>query len=270
MNAPAEFMVGHFPGMPFAEYAAIRAISASGAKHILRSPRHYREAIDTPKEPTSAMQLGSAVHCGVLEPETFADRYVRAPDCDKRTKEGKARWQEFQDLNVGRIVLAGDVCDTVRRCIDSVLASSAAQALLRGAEIEGSLCWYDQGVGVRCKGRYDVRSMGGLTDLKTCADASPEGFANQAARLRYNLSAAFYVSGSEHVLNASPGFFAFICVETEPPYACAVYDLPGVAVRAGSALMDEALRRYAKALKTGEWHGYSPKIETLNWPRWAA
>jgi exodeoxyribonuclease VIII len=91
----------------------------------------------------------------------------------------------------------GDDWFRAKACIDAVNAHPAASQLLAGAERELSLFWTDARYHVPCKARYDARNHGLVMDLKTTQDASPEGFARQAANLLYHCQAAHYFSG-EH------------------------------------------------------------------------
>lgn len=261
---------GVFYGMPAAEYHAREAMSASGAKKMLRSPQHYRLSRDQPSAPTETMEFGTAVHCGVLEPEHFARRVTLIPDVNRRTTAGRAEHAAFLAACApGSILLNRDDYDRAARCIDAVLKHPAAAQLLGTARTEVSLFWRDARYDVPCKARWDIHSHGGVTDLKTTQDASPEGFARQIANLLYHVAAAHYLSGGEHVLNETPRFFAFIAVESEPPHAVACYTLPSNAILAGAHLMNRALERYRDALAAGEWQGYPQTIETLQLPRWA-
>ena len=255
--------------LPAAEYFAVEAMSASGAKKMLRSPQHYRLDRDTPSVPTPQMQFGTAVHCGVLEPARFADAVACEPEINKRTKNGQAQWAEFSAANAGKIILGSDDHARALACIEAIRAHPAAAYLLEGAEIESSLFWTDGKYQVPCKARLDGRNHGGIVDLKTTADASPEAFARQAANLLYHVQAAHYISAAEHVLNESPAFFAFIVAEADPPHGVACYAMPGNAILAGARLMDIALERYAAALAAGDWPGYPTTIDALPFPKWA-
>lgn len=265
----AEFVPGHFASLPEGVYRATRAMSYSGAKKILRSPQHYLVSVTQPSPPTEAMEFGTAVGCGALEPQRFPERVVVAPDVNKRTNAGKDALAAFEAANVGRIVLSAEDHARARRCIDALWAHPAAQKLLGGAEIEGSLFWYDGRYGAPCKGRYDARNHGGLIDVKTTTDASPDAFARRAADLLYHVQAAAYFSGGEHVLGETPAFWAWIVVETEPPHGVAVYTADGPTILAGARLWDRALERYALAIKSGEWPGYPQTINRLPFPKWA-
>jgi hypothetical protein len=271
--APTEsepaFLPGLFEHMPAETYHAIEALSATGSKKILQSPAHFKLFRTKQKEPSAAMQFGTAVHGGVLEPDRFDDIVCCAPEINKRTKDGKAEYADFLLLNQGKVVLSAEDLDRARRCVDAVLAHPAASELLAGGKNEHSLFWNDARYKVPCKARYDTRNHGGIVDLKTAQDASPEGFGNACARFLYHVQGANYWSGHEHVLNESPAFFAFIAVESEEPYAVGCYSLTPVQLAAGERLMAEALARYAQARETGIWPGYSDAITELKMPRWS-
>lgn len=268
-QAGPPFAVGVFDDMPADDYFAIEAMSQSGAKEMLRSPMHFRYQRDHPTEPTPAMQFGTAVHEGVLEPATFDQRVVAMPKVDGRTKEGKAFRDSFYAANAGKLILPVADFDRARRCIDAVMRHRAAIRLLEGAIVETSMFWIDGRFKVPCKARIDARNHGGLIDLKTTSDACPDEWARSVASWGYHIQAAHYFSACEHLLDATPEFFAHIVVETEAPHGVACYAMPGNGVMAGAARMNEALRRYAESTESGFWPGYSDLINTITMPRWA-
>jgi PDDEXK-like domain of unknown function (DUF3799) len=256
---------GVYPNMPADEYHAADALGSGGARAILRSPAHYRLMRDTPNEPTPALQFGSAVHVGVLEPETYAERVKLGPNVGTRTKA----WAEYCAANPGFICLTPDDHARAGSCIAAVRAHPAASRLLDGAERELSVFWHDGQYGVPCKARFDIRNFGGLADLKTTADASREAFARSCAEWLYHVQAWHYWSGAEHALNASPEFFAFVVVEKEPPHSVAVRTLGRASLLKGARLMDEAMSRYRDALASGKWPAYPDTIESFDIPRYA-
>jgi exodeoxyribonuclease VIII len=266
---PPPFVTGVFNDMPAETYFAIEAISQSGAGKILKSPMHYITDRRKQKPPTETMIFGSAVHAGVLEPETFAQRVVVAPEFNKRTTVGKIGWESFRQANAGKITLTVDDYHRAQRCIDAVLSHPGARRMLDGAIVETSLFWIDGKYKVPCKARLDIRSHGGITDLKTTADASPEEFAKSIANYGYTIQSAHYFSGAEHTLDATPEFFIFIAVESQEPHAVALYQMPSNGILVGAHKMNIALERYAAALAAGRWDGYPATIETITLPRWA-
>jgi hypothetical protein len=205
----------------------------------------------------------------VLEPDTFNDAVALAPEINKRTAAGKAEAEAFAAANAGKVVLSPDDWERCEQTIAAVRRHPSASQLLDGGERELSLFWNDGKYGVPCKSRFDAFNHNIIIDLKTCQDASPETFARTIAQYLYHVQAAFYFSGAEHVLNATPAAFAFIAVETEPPFAVACYALPANAILAGAHLANVALERYASALASGEWPGYPEEISIIKLPAWA-
>ena len=260
---------GHLRDLPAGLYHKHEALSASGAKKLLRSPAHYLLMRTQPSVPTEAMRFGTAVHAAVLEPDTFADAVVQAPDINRRTTAGRAEHEAFQQANAGKVVLSADDMMRVYRCVNAVHMHPAASKLLTGGEVEGSLFWVDGEYRIPCKARFDKFNHGGMVDLKTCQDASQDGFGRAAASLLYHVQNAHYIEGAEAVLNETPRFFSFVCVEVEPPHCVAVYVLPTAAVLAGRHLLRIAMERYAECSASGKWEGYPDTIEMLDFPKWA-
>lgn len=63
-----------------AEYLRIQShVSSSGLKQILRSPDHFRRYLNRKEESLPYLDLGTAVHCAILEPERFRHEYVPIP-----------------------------------------------------------------------------------------------------------------------------------------------------------------------------------------------
>ena len=92
--------------MPIAEYHAHPAVSNSILAKMARSPLHARAYIDGERKgPTAAMLVGTAVHTAVLEPRRFSAEYAVFQG-DRRTKEGKARYDEIKEsgatIKIGR------------------------------------------------------------------------------------------------------------------------------------------------------------------------
>jgi hypothetical protein len=269
--AETEPLSGIVRDLPAPAYHAADGMSAGGVKAILRSAAHFRESRLHPSKPTPAQVFGTAVHDGVLEPDTFAQRVVVAPDVNKRTNAGKDELAAFNAAHPGAIVLSPDDFARVRRCVDAVRAHDGAAYLLNGAEREVSLFWRDKQFDVPCRCRYDAFHFARMetADIKTTTDASPEAFARSAATFSYHVQAAHYLSGAEHVVDETPRVFAFICVESEPPHAVAVYAMDAAAILAGQALANRALERYAAARAADAWPSYPVTIQTLALPRWA-
>ena len=265
----AEFIPGIHANLAGAEYHAIEAMSSSGAKKMLQSPAHYRLMRDTQIEPTEAMRIGTAVHTLILEPNR-ADEVVALPEVNARTKDGRAELEAWHAANAGKQGFASDTLARIHAAVAAVRAHPGATMLLSDGEPEVSLLWRDSQYDVQCKARDDwLRRDGGIVDLKTTRDASADGFGRTIASFMYHVQAAFYWIGHEHLFDRSPEFFAFVAVETEPPFGVATYVLQSDAIRAGMRHVEVALRRYREALDSGHWPGYAEEIQPISVPRWA-
>ena len=194
--------------MTDAEYRANPAISRSELWKMRRSPEIFKYFKDYPEEPTEALLFGQVFHKFVLEPDTFNDEFTFEPDCDRRTKEGKAIYDLF---------LSEDATLMGQLVRDHPLASK----LLKG-EAEKVFFWTDRRTKVKCKCRTDmIRTTKDnivVVDLKTCTDASTEAFTREAVKYGYDFQAAFYSDGVKENLGKYPKF-VFIAVEKKPPYA---------------------------------------------------
>lgn len=247
------------------EYIAIDAARASFLKEILRSPKH---AI-TPKEQTPAMALGSMIHHACLEPDKF-EQYVVMPEIDKRTKEGKAAFADFEASAQGKKIIKSSDYEVVKGCVDSVWSHPAAKDLLSVGRTELAAVWTDEQTHLLCKAKPDhFREDGILVDLKTTTNASSKSFSKDVYNFKYHLQAAFYLDGVTKVTGLQYEKFYVVAVEKTAPFACAVYELDFGTLEAGRALYREALERYAQCKTLNEWPAYSTEIQPLSIPHWA-
>ena len=262
------FTPGVYQGMPAPDYHAIDALSASGAKHLLRSPAHYLAQKEKPMEPTAAMRLGTAVHTMILEPEKADIEIARAPKVDKRTKVGKETIELFERENAGKLCLDADVYDKAAAIADAVAKHPAARDLLRDGQAEVSMLW-EAHDGIPCKARFDYYKGDGIIDIKTTQDASPDAFARSIAGFKYHMQAAHYLQGYREVTGWDADHFTFIAVESEPPYAIGIYRLDDASLMSGRMLMEQAAFAFKRAADPVQWKGYSRDIQTISVPSWA-
>jgi exodeoxyribonuclease VIII len=263
---------GLYRGVPQEVYHAWGAISNSALSHLKRSPRHLRQHLDTPVEPTPAMLLGSATHTAILEPDQFDARYMRAPDVDRRTKEGKALIDSIYAAYPGVALLKPDEYD---RCIgmrDAVHGCETASNLLHGTgDVELSFVWEHEN-GVLRKGRADRVSWeiagGTIVDLKTTKDARRSAFERTIFAMGYYNQGAGYVDGIR-AQSLAIKHYTIIAVESEAPYGVCVYRMRDEVIEAGRIENAALLEKYAACLAANEWPGYSDEIMDIGLPVWA-
>ena len=264
------------------EYHADRtAISSSGLKLLAKSPRHLFCSRQEKKEPTDSMKFGTLVHTVTLEPALVDSMYCVMPEgVDKRTKEGKAFWSEFQEKNAGKEIVKEDDMQAAMFIAEAILEHPSAALIRLGiGEPEKTIFWDEDlgdGLVIKCKARLDWSvdptpqlPFGLITDLKTTKDAG-DGFAKDAYNLGYFIQAAFYCRAfmALHGLTEKPPF-TFIAAEKDPPYGVKSYQADAEFLDVGWKECERLLRIYAECLKTDVWPCYSTEIQPLSMPKWA-
>lgn len=283
---------GIYPDTEMSEYLAWDAASSGGLSALARSPAHYVASIAHPAE-SEAFAIGEAIHCAVLEPDCFEDRYVIAEQCEAITGKGtrcsnpglvlhrELGWAcgvHLKGYNASGIVstvttLSGEdygICVGVR---ESIRRHATAHGLICGpGRQELSMTWEDRGTGVLCKARWDRYSEditgGAVVDVKSTVDAHPREFERSIVKFGYHRKAAHYLAGGQaHQIPAK--HFAIIAVEKKPPYAVAVYRISDVVVAAAAEQTEALLRLYAHCKTTGSWPAYPDEVRDIHIPDWA-
>lgn len=251
---------------------------------MLQSPAHFKHFVEQGDTDTEAFAFGRAFHAAVLEPDVFDAQFVVVPGdapryptpaqwgAKKRTADSEAAvqwWSAWEAANGGKQRLSASDYDRIRRMADSVRAHPVAAGLLVGGEREITFRWQDEATGLACKARADLYLAGEyLMDLKTCRDASPEGFARAVAGYHYDLQQAHYIEGIRACGDAIR-WFVFLACETEAPYVCQPHVLNVQAEQRGVALRTRAITRQAQCVAENRWPGYSDQLNELSLPAWS-
>ena len=259
-------IIGIQTNMSDADYFAHSAINCSGLKLIAqKTPLHFKYQQTAPRVETKALILGSAIHCATLEPTEYRERYIVAPQIDKRTKEGKAAFSELEAS--GKIVLSHDDDELIYSVSQAVRNHKTASRLLTNGNAEVAVFGDIDGLKVKCKCDY-LRENVAIIDLKTTEDASQKGFMKSVLNYGYHQQAAFYMDVMKSI--GSPiEAFVFVVVEKSAPYAVGIYELDNAYIEMGRVLNQRAMDTYRECLETGNWYGYSNDIELLSPPSWA-
>lgn len=198
---------------------------------------------------------------------------IKAADIESRFK---FREDEIVRLYDGKIVLPPDEMTAIQSMAYLVRCHKGADNLLSDGVAEGSIFWTDPETGIACKCRPDFLKMEGtpyfgISDVKSCCDASAEGFSRSIAKLGYDIQAAYYQDGVKAATGETLPFY-FIAVENKAPHAVAVYKASDEMIEVGRAKYRGALQLLKWCRENGQWPAYQPngEIETINLPRWAA
>jgi len=234
--------------MPSAVYLDRPEISRSELVSLLQSSAKFPWNREHPKEATPAMVFGSMVHSLMLTPGEFDAEFLVSDSPSRRTKDWKEVVLEAKRRGV-IAVLASDL-EPTQACADA--ATEAFGPILEVCRKEVAVFGTHAETGVRVKVRLDLLHDDYIADLKTTKDASKDAFSRSVAKFRYDIQAALYgdLAGSLMGLEYLP--FLFACVETEPPYLTAEWDLSEEWIENGRADYEWALNLY----KTCEADGY--------------
>jgi len=257
------------------EYRASDGISRSELWRLRESPEKFLWYQEHPEEPTPALIFGAMVHKLVLEPEDFDNEYAVAPEVDRRTKEGKAAWQEFVDGTGDKTVVTVADYEKAKEMAAKVKDTPFVDKLLAG-EHEKPILWDDDLTGELCKVRLDclstVTGEPVIVDYKTAADASTEAFIRAAINYGYDFQAAMYCEAVKQTTGKNPRF-VFIVQEKTEPYAVNILQADELLVKHGYDIYRELLGIYHECKTTGNWYGYLGAygvINNLALPAWLA
>jgi exodeoxyribonuclease VIII len=251
------------------QYRAHPALNFSLAKHLLRSPAHFRAAVDEEREETDAMRIGTLAHSMVLEGKNLLDLYAIKPEgMSFATKEGK-EWRDKQTLPI----LKEEDANAIPRIAEAIIENPDAAKILKGCQSRETPIIASMH-GVECKCLIDLHDPASgkwtIGDFKTAQDASLREFANNAYRMDYDMQAAWYsdlLAISSGIENA-PWWF-WIVTEKKPPFVNAVYIPSDELMQSGREKVQRALNIYNECMESGEWPMPLRGIHAIQLPRWA-
>lgn len=266
-------------GIPFDEYASWDALNASTISRFLASPKAGAWYLqEEPEPPTPAMQLGSALHAAVLEPDDYAKRAIQT-DIGPTAVEG---YKDFKAEHPDAIILRKGWGELIERIADELNAHPRASKILGepNSDRELTIVWSEKikynnkVVEIPCKARLDLFStmVGAVVDLKKLRkDAGmPDQFMKAIWNYGYYLQAAWYARAAQRGgLSKSRPAYAWICVEETPPHEIDLYQADDAMMRTGWNDCMVGLQRYAQYRISGEALGRSNRIEEISLPAWA-
>ena len=263
---------GIYYGISNENYHAGPGVSKSQLDDIADTPALYlwrkNAPVDTTK--TKTLDLGTAFHCRVLEPEEFSNRFIVAPEFNRRTNAGKEEEKAFlmECASTGKTVITAEEGRKIELMYQSVMALPLGQWLVESAgHAESSIYWEDPETGILCRCRPDkiIPEFHWIMDVKTTADI--QRFKTAYYDYRYHVQDAFYSDGYEAQFGVQPTFVFLVASTTIEcgRYPVEIFMMGEEAKLAGQQEYHRNLRTLSDCLNTDEW----PAIKTLSLPRWA-
>jgi len=261
--------------MPAEQYHATDAVSNGMLTAMAESPFHCWSKFHNPNRPksgpTPAMKAGTLLHTALLEPHMMGAYVVRPDDVDMRTKACK----EWAATHEGREIISAEQHDTVRQQIKAIHAVPDLHMLLtsRFTVAESSVFWQDAATGLQCRARPDLMTDPTckhvtVLDVKSTADASPDGFGKSAAKFGYHRQAAHYTNGIE-AQGLTVDAFVFATVTSSYPFIAVAYVLDAEAAAQGFEEVAELLDLYGTCKAANNWPAYGSGLQPLSLPKWA-
>jgi len=231
-----------------------------GLDLISRSPYHYRYWIDQADQGgTEAMNFGRALHCAILEPDLFKANWVTLPDFGPMNSSvNRANAKRYLEMRADKEFITADQSEQLIAMQNAVFKHDTASAYVGAGRSEVTACWRDQNTDLPCKARGDnyIETFDTLIDVKSCLDASPEGFSKVVAKHRYHVQQAHYANGWASC-DKPLRHFIFLCIEKDPPYAVAIYPLDAASEERGHVLLDRDMSMLSRCMEADRWPSYN-------------
>jgi hypothetical protein len=238
----------------------------STLKYMHASPLDYRWNLDHPAPDKAAYIIGRAIHCVVLEPERFNERFAVFPGKSRRGKT----FEEWLKAHPGKTVLLEKEMGTVKQSAAGVIAHPVASSLLAGCRIEHETEWTDPVTGLECRGRIDAVSTA-VVDIKSSCDPKPRKFDRDCAEYLYHGQVAFYHYGATAAgLIDGTELPYIIAAGNQPPYDVAAYAVKPEDLAAGRILCLRLMEQLQACIAADWWPGCAPDLQYLELPGWAA
>ncbi|EBA9763370.1 exonuclease VIII [Salmonella enterica] len=272
-RVPDDIQPGIYYDIPNEVYHAGPGVSKSQLDDIAVCPAFYqwRKSAPVDTEKTKALDMGTALHCRLLEPDEFKKRFIIAPEFNRRTTAGKEEEKAFLESceNSGKTVMTAEEGRKLELMYGSVMAHPGCRALLEAeGKTESSIYWTDTETGELCRIRPDkfLTNSPLILDVKKVADMSR--FARHVEEFRYHVQAAMYCEGWKAYSGETPRF-AFLAVSESidcGKYPVHLYVLEDEHHDIGYSLFRRDLNTYHECKSSNKW-GWG--FEVIERPYWA-
>lgn len=243
-------------------------------KNILISPAHYKAGKKRRFLPTINMEIGSALHCLVLEGEhEFNNRYVLKPeDISLATKEGK----EWKAAQTGKTILTNSEKEKAWDSVHGMARSLAKLDWFDQSQADyrkfNELSIYWDADGIPCKGRLDrLVDMGDhlmVLDLKTTDSVDPGTFLKKMiGGMNYLFQAAWYAEAASLAYD-KPSKFVFAAIERAEPWTLSLFEVSDEMMAEGCRQIKRARQLLKQCLDSKEWPNPDVRYNVLSLPNW--
>jgi hypothetical protein len=229
-------------------------VSESDLKTFLKSPRayFYDKNRTEPKPDKKHFAVGSALYEYIMEKDQFDKNFIVSPKFDRRTKDGKQKYEDFQLKADGKTILDEQEMEMIKQISVSAKMNRTFMELLEGSYYEVSCYTVDEVTGLKVRLRPDILPMSKNTvvDIKSCLDSSPKGFKSDVYSYDYSLTSAYYLDflGREN--------YVFAAMEKNAPYQTSLYVLSEKLLQIGRSEYRMGLDLLKWSIENNFWCDY--------------
>jgi hypothetical protein len=263
---------GIYPGIPFADYLAIKAASASTIATLLTS---FPARLKYPSLDTPAKTDGRIAHELVLEGRSVygSEQYQVVPSGFSMSHVKKYGELIEHIIETGKKPISEDRAATIEAMAEALKADPQVRRVFSKGRPEVTALWHDPETGVLCKARFDWWPESGqiFPDYKTTVSVDDDALSKAANAYGLAHRSAWYedaarIAGGRDD-EARPPIYLPVWQEKSPPYFVVMRPVNGHHVKLVRPEIRRALRLYAECLEKDEWPG--PKnFEPLDLPGW--
>lgn len=220
-----------------------RPLSYSSLKEFSKSPAHYVAYLNKKVEPTKEMLFGSLVHCMLLTPSIFLDKFAVMPNIDRRTTVGKQAYEDFTKQSEGKDVVTEQDYDDANNLVNKVISNQTIAEVIQNCD-SFEKEWRYEINGLPVRGFYDGVAIDYILEVKTTSDAEPRAITADFFKRQYHMQAGMY-----NYVSGKP--IKYIIIETKSPYNCYLADADDDFVSFGKMKIIESIDKFKECLDIG-------------------
>lgn len=284
-------------------YLAKPHLSSSLLKEVLKSPRHYLLAKNTPelRKQSKSFNFGTFAHSAILELSKFDKVHIR-PTASRAEKSGVIKLIEYFCELLAKPMMA-DYSEMKMPELKSMLAELESEAEWGGLEFvseeqmmiidvfRGSLRTYGDGIiphmmkyakvetsfyttdistGLKVRIRPDAvlleENFGGnyILSVKTTSAGSVDEFMRDSAKYKYELSEGMYLKVASEVTGRNFAGTVVLMVQNVLPYQVALIYYDAEDLEVGKYKYVNALDSIANCYQNNVWLGFDSLAEEGN------
>jgi hypothetical protein len=241
-------------------------LSGSDLAEFNNCPKRWLEGVED--EGTKSTEWGSLIDCLLMSPDEFDDRFAIPPANYPGPKGEMKAWnftatycQEWKEKQGGKTIIKGAALENAKLAVDIILEDPQMAEVFSASRKQVMLTGFyeddETGLLIPVKSLLDlVPPAGFLADLKTCRNAHKKAWKRQVYECGYHEQAARHLDLWNAAHSDNRREFRHYIQENFKPYQTAKRILSSEFIKLGRDSYTGALKRYARAIKTGEWPDY--------------